>query len=102
MDLEPVGGLFNVEKLKARLKKRYPDHNFDIKPQPDTKCKARYLCNNKDKITYYDQEGNVFCGQRYKQSDPIDPYKWEWRECHALIKPAMTQKEYKDMQDDIF
>lgn len=102
MDLERAGELYNIDKLKQRLKKRYPEYNFDIKPEPDTKCKAKAFCDSRDKVKYSDAKGNIYCGQRYKQADSKDPYKWEWRECHALLKPAMTQKEYKDMQDDIF
>jgi len=102
MALEEIGSSLNVERLKERLKKRFPDHNFDIPPEPDRTCKARAFCNSKDKPTYYDQEGNIYCGLRYKQADANDPYKWDWRECHALIKEADKQKEYWEQQEDIF
>jgi len=85
-DLERAGQIFNVEKLKNKLKKRYPNHNFDIPPEPDTKCKASHLCKNKDKIKYTDSEGNLYCGQRYKLQDDLNPYKWEWRTCNALLQ----------------
>ena len=30
MDLEPVGSLFDADKLKAKLQKKFPDYNFDV------------------------------------------------------------------------
>ena len=44
MALEPIGNSIAVDKLKKRLKKRYPNHNFDVKQQPDTRHKAPSLC----------------------------------------------------------
>ena len=64
----------NVDKLKAKLQERFPNHNFDIPPPPDTKCKQQVGCNRLNNITYSDKEGNI--------------YQWEYRECHALLKPA--------------
>lgn len=102
MALEQAGELFNIAKLKAKLKKRYPDHNFDVPQEPDRKCKVSYLCNNKDKIKYSDVEGNVYCGQRYKLTDKNNPYKWEWATCHALLETTDEQRKFKDLQEDIF
>ena len=69
MDLDGNGELINIGKLKAKLKKRYPNYNFDIAPEPDRKCKVPVYCHSKDKIKYSDVEGNIFCGQRYKKTD---------------------------------
>ena len=86
----------NVGKLKKKLQERYPNYNFDLPAKPDTTCKARALCKA-DRIMYSDTEGNVYCGQRYKQTDEENPYNWEWRTCHALIKAA----EQGGKQDEI-
>lgn len=76
-----------IDKLKQRLKERYPNHNFDIPQEPDTKHKAPSICLNND-IFYTDVEGNKYCGARYKQVDENNPYQWTFRECHALVKKA--------------
>jgi len=76
-----------IDKLKQRLKERYPNHNFDIPQEPDTKHKAPSICLNND-IFYTDVEGNKYCGARYKQADENNPYQWTFRECHALVKRA--------------
>ena len=86
MELESAGEIFNVKKLKEKLKEKYPNYNFDIPPEPDRKCKAPYLCKNKDKVMYTDSKGNLYCGQRYKLQDDNNPYKWEWRTCNALLR----------------
>ena len=70
MALEPIGNSFAVEKLKEKLKKRFPEVD-------------------------YDNEGNVFCGQRYKKIHEDNPYSWEWATCNALIregKPKFKQE----------
>ena len=77
MDLERAGSLFNLDKFKERLKKRFPDYNFDVPPPPDTRCKAPYFCKD-NTIKYTDVEGNTFCGLRYKETDDKDPYRWEY------------------------
>ena len=77
----------NVDKLKAKLQERYPNFNFDIPPEPDTKCKAPAVCLN-NSIFYTDTEGNKYCGARYKQVEEGNIYKWEWKVCHALVKKA--------------
>jgi len=102
MDLDGNGELINIDKLKAKLKKRYPNHNFDIAPEPDRKCKVPVYCHSKDKIKYSDVEGNIYCGQRFKKTDEKNPYKWDWATCHALLETVDEQKRFKDMQEDIF
>ena len=66
--LEKVGG-GNLDKLIEKIKARYPNHNFDIPPPPDTKCKQEYDCKKLGNITYRDMEGNIYCGKRYKQTN---------------------------------
>ena len=84
MALEQAGT--NLDKLIDRIKAKYPEHNFDIPPAPDTKCKSQYDCKGLRNITYYDKDGNVFCGRRYKLvADEAKPWSWEYRECHALL-----------------
>ena len=60
------GVSINVDKLKAKLQEKYPNHNFDIPPPPDTRCKKEYECKRLNNITYTDKEGNIYCGRRYK------------------------------------
>ena len=36
----------NVDKLKQKLQERYPNHNFDIPPEPDTTHKSPSCLNN--------------------------------------------------------
>jgi hypothetical protein len=40
----------NVDKLKAKLQERFPNHNFDIPPPPDTKCKQQVGCNRLNRM----------------------------------------------------
>jgi hypothetical protein len=77
------GILFDLDKLKLRLQKRFPDYNFDVPAPPDTKCKAPFYCS-KNEIKYTDMEGNLYCGYRYKLTDEKNPFTWEWKVCHAL------------------
>ena len=94
MALEQAGS--NLDKLIDRIKEKYPEHNFDIPPAPDTKCKSSFNCKGINNITYYDQEGNVYCGRRYKLvADEKKSWSWEYRECHALLK-----KEVQGIQPD--
>ena len=56
MALEDGGISINVDRLKAKLKERYPDYNFDIPPEPDTKHKAPSICFSSFSLTQ-----NTFC-----------------------------------------
>lgn len=76
----------NVDKLKQKLQERYPNHNFDIPPEPDTTHKSPSCLNNNQ--FYTDNNGAMFCGARYKQVEEDNIYKWEWKVCHALVKKA--------------
>ncbi len=101
MALEPIGESFAVEKLKATLRKKYPNHNFDVPAPPDRTHKAPYLCKD-NKIKYIDLEGNLYCGNRYKLQDENNAYKWEWAVCHALIESVDEQKNKKEQQEEMF
>ena len=96
MTLEQAGG-DSLNKLIAKLKKVYPKYNFDITPEPDTKCKQNIGCNGLRNITYSDREGNIYCGRRYKQAEEKNIHKWQYKECHALLKPGEQGGE----QDEI-
>jgi len=93
--LEPIGESFKIDELKERLKKRFPNHNFNVPAPPDTKCKSPYLCKTND-IKYRDSDGNEYCGLRFKQTDENNHYIWEWKVCHAMIhqaKPVFKQDD---------
>ena len=82
MDLEPLGEGISVKRLKDKLKKRFPNYNFDIPDEPDTRCKVN--------------GGNVYCGFRFKQVDEDNIYHWWYATCNALLekhKPKNTQEE---------
>lgn len=101
MALEQAGQSLNIKKLKEKLQKRFPQHNFDVAPKPDTRCKAPYFCKD-NTIKYTDVEGNTFCGLRYKETDDKDPYRWEYKVCHALIKPVDIQAKHKEDEVELF
>jgi hypothetical protein len=85
MALEDGGISINVEKLKVKLKEKYPNYNFDIPPEPDRLHKAPHLCKT-NTIFYTDKEGNRYCGTRYKEVDNKNIHKWEYKVCHALVE----------------
>lgn len=101
MALEEIGSNEGLKKLVERIKKRFPDYNFDIPAGYDTTHKAPYLCKSNTQ-TYYDNEGNVFCATRYKLTSESNPHAWTWATCNALISKLDEQKVYKEQQDDIF
>ncbi len=76
----------DVEKLKAKLQKRYPNYNFDVPAEPDTKHKSPSCLNNKQ--FYTDIEGNTYCGTRYKEVEKDNYHKWTYKVCHALVEKA--------------
>jgi hypothetical protein len=96
MGLEQAGGS-SLNDLVKRIKERFPDYNFDITPEPDTKCKSQYDCKGLRNITYSDTEGNIYCGRRYKLQDDNNPHAWSFKECHALLQ----KKRQGGIQDEI-
>ena len=85
MALEQIGEAIQIEELRKKLKKRFPDYDFDTPPPPDTRHKAPGLCKSNE-LFYLDTEGNKYCGQRFKLQDLDDPYRWNWATCNALVK----------------
>tara|TARA_R100000315_G_scaffold62237_1_gene42861 strand:- start:1885 stop:2181 length:297 start_codon:yes stop_codon:yes gene_type:complete len=94
--LEQAGG-GSLNDLIKKIKDRFPDYNFDIPPEPDTKCKSQYDCKGLRNITYSDKEGNIYCGRRYKLQDDNNPHAWSFKECHALLQ----KKRQGGIQDEI-
>jgi len=101
MALEPIGESYNVAKLKARLQKRFPNHNFDVPALPDTECKAPGLCKSNN-IFYTDMEGNKYCGLIFTQVSKDNISQMTKRTCNAMVKPVNTQGKYKESQEEIF
>ena len=102
MDLEPIGDSVSVEKMKQKLKQKYPNHNFDKPPEIDRRHKAPSLCKINTN-NYIDSEGDLYCGQRYKLTDE-NGRGYTTETCNALIKAAdeTSQAEYKEAQDNLY
>lgn len=90
MALEEIGRSAGLQRLVDRIKKKYPNYNFDVPTEYNTQHKSPYLCKD-NKITHYDTEGNIFCGTRYKLKDEVNPYTWEWATCNALIEKGILK-----------
>tara|TARA_R100000742_G_C4276774_1_gene98075 strand:- start:86 stop:382 length:297 start_codon:yes stop_codon:yes gene_type:complete len=96
MALDPIGSSLKIKELKSRLEKRFPNFNFDVKQEFDTKHKSPSLCKS-NTINYTDMEGNLFCGQRFKLQSDKNPFSYEWATCHALIKKAEVKDNSKEL-----
>jgi len=96
MALESIGETFAVEKLKARLQEKFPNYNFDVPSEPDTKCKSAHYCKT-NTIKYTDTEGNLYCGLRFKLQDDNNPYAWEWATCHALLEKKKVKNNDQEL-----
>jgi hypothetical protein len=94
--LEQAGGS-SLNNIIKKIKERYPDYNFDIPPEPDRECKSKFDCKGLANITYTDIKGDTYCGKRYKQTSEDNPYKWEYRECHALLKEKRQGGEQEEI-----
>ena len=81
---------FPLEKLKAKLKKKYPNHNFDVPSMPDTKCQANGRCPG-NRAIYYDNSGNYFCGAIIKMIDERTMEKSD-KECGAYLVDLSIKK----------
>jgi hypothetical protein len=89
---------FPLEKLKAKLKKKYPNHNFDVPSMPDTKCKVNGRCPG-NRAIYYDNSGNYFCGAIIKMMDERTMEKSD-KECGAyLVDLSIRKAEEKRKQN---
>lgn len=89
MALEQVP--LNVEKLKAKLQKRYPNYNFDVPAMPDTTCRMKGKCPSSKQV-YYDNDGNYFCGQQVDVVTDLQSMKKEKRECGAYLVDLSIRK----------
>lgn len=81
---------FPLEKLKAKLKKKYPNHNFDVPSMPDTKCAVNGRCPG-NRAIYYDNSGNYFCGAIIKMIDERTMEKSD-KECGAYLVDLSIKK----------
>jgi hypothetical protein len=89
---------FPLDKLKAKLKKKYPNHNFDVASMPDTKCKVNGRCPG-NRAIYYDNSGNYFCGAIIKMMDERTMEKSD-KECGAyLVELSMQKAEQKRIRN---
>ena len=100
MALEKAGDVtnFKIDKLIGKLQKKFPDYDFS-KPAPlDRKCKVVVegkKCNQTDKITYFDLDGNECCGHSFKLQDENVPHAYENRTCNAVLSTAEERKQFE-------
>ena len=65
--------------------------------QKDVICKRPFDCPA-NKMTYYDQKGEMFCAEQYKfVADEKNPYSYEKRVCHKYLG-----NRNKDEQEYLF
>jgi len=81
----------NVQKLKAKLQKRYPDYNFDVPAMPDTTCRMKGKCPSSKQV-YFDNDGNYFCGEQVEVITDLRSMKKEKRECGAFLVDLSIRK----------
>lgn len=92
--------LINVQKLKAKLQKRYPDYNFDVPAMPDTTCRMKGKCPSSKQV-YFDNDGNYFCGEQVEVITDLRSMKKEKRECGAfLVDLSIRKSEEKRRKND--
>jgi hypothetical protein len=90
----------NVQKLKAKLQKRYPDYNFDVPAMPDTTCRMKGKCPSSKQV-YFDNDGNYFCGEQVEVITDLRSMKKEKRECGAfLVDLSIRKSEEKRRKND--
>jgi hypothetical protein len=90
----------NVQKLKAKLQKRYPDYNFDVPAMPDTTCRMKGKCPSSKQV-YFDNDGNYFCGEQVEVITDLRSMKKEKRECGAfLVDLSIRKSEEKSRKND--
>jgi hypothetical protein len=90
----------NVQKLKAKLQKRYPDYNFDVPAMPDTTCRMKGKCPSSKQV-YFDNNGNYFCGEQVEVITDLRSMKKEKRECGAfLVDLSIRKSEEKRRKND--
>ena len=88
----------SIGKLKDKLKKKYPNHNFDIASLPDTKCRFPHRCRQGQPV-YYDKDGNYFCAVMDKVVTDLGSMKNELQGCNAYLV-ELTQKKQEEKRRD--
>ena len=94
----------NLERLKEKLKARYPEYDFD-KPAPlDRKCKlvveGMQCPKQTERPLVIDNNRNEMCVYLFKQIDEKTHYKADVR-CNAIITTAEERKYIGGQQDEI-
>lgn len=89
-----------VDKLKKKLQKRYPNHNFDIPSMPSTECKMKGKCPA-TKPTFYDNDGNYYCGVYVDYVSDIRSMKKEKRECGAYLVDLSIRKAEQHRKNNV-
>ena len=89
---------YNVEKLIAKLQKRYPEYDFSqpIRPNRVHRCVTK---NDRPGEYATDVEGNDFCIRQYKQTRDDNPYVYEIKTCYAILR---TKQQKDDMKNGAF
>ncbi len=89
-----------IDKLKKKLQKRYPNHNFDIPSMPSTECRMKGKCPA-NKVTYYDNDGNYYCGQQVEIISDLRSMKKEKRECGAYLVDLSVKKAEQHRKNNV-
>jgi hypothetical protein len=90
-----------VEKIQVpgwleKIKGKYELTDEQIKfyaSQEDTKCKRTFDCPS-SKMTYYDQQGKIYCAEQYKViDDDLNPNSKNTRVCHKYLGTNKKQEQ---------
>tara|TARA_R100000700_G_C3042445_1_gene65742 strand:+ start:77 stop:391 length:315 start_codon:yes stop_codon:yes gene_type:complete len=94
----------NIEKLKEKLKVRYPNYDFDKAAPLDRKCKlvveGLQCPKQNERPVVIDTQNNEMCVFLFKQIDEKTYYKSDVR-CNAIITTAEERKYSGGKQDEI-
>ena len=92
-ELERVS--YNVEKLIAKLQKRYPEYDFSqpIRPNRVHRCVTK---NDRPGEYATDVEGNDFCIRQFKQTRDDNPYVYEIKTCYAILRTKQQKDDTKN------
>jgi hypothetical protein len=96
MAIEPIN--INLDKLKAKLKERYPDYDFDKPVQLDRKCKlvpeGRSCPKKQDRPIVIDNNKNEMCVYLFKHLDEKSQIKSD-RRCYAIVTTEEERTKYE-------
>jgi len=90
----------SVDKLKAKLQKKYPNHNFDVSSMPDTTCRMRGKCPA-SKPMFYDNDGNYFCAVYVDVVKDLNSMKKERTECGAYLVDVSIRMAERKRKDNV-